>query len=405
MELGTVDLSDNASFAHGFPHEYFTWLRENAPFYWHPPTEVTPDREGFWVASRFADVNAIIMDPKTYSSDKAGTRQAGGTALKDEITAGKILNQTDDPYHRRLRALVNSGFTFKAVAALEHELRRRTRELLSTIEIGDSFNFCTRVSREIPTQAICIVLGVPETDRIWLCDLIDRGIESPSASVIANECANEVRRYAQSLIEHKRAQPDDDIFSQIVHATFEADGSTLNDYELRSFFSLLFPAGAETATRAISGGMLALFERPAQWQRFCNNPSCIKTMVEEIVRWTTPSAYKRRTATRDLSLHGANIHEGDKVTVWEMSANRDERMFERPFDFDIERSPNKHIGFGAGVHFCLGASLARLELTVVLEELAKCRVDFELDGTPQWVPNNRLVGLKQLPVRVIASGR
>jgi len=396
-----VDLSDGRNFAHGFPHEFFTWLRANEPVYWHEPTAATPDGEGFWVISRYADIDAVIMDPKTYSSDKAGARTAGGTTIKDETSAGNVMNQTDDPHHRRLRAIVNKGFTVKAIAALEDELRRRTRDMLGEIGRGEEFDFATRISREIPTQAICIVLGVPEDDRLMLTDWVDRGIEAPSDAVIAIEYTKKIRRYAQGLIEQKRAAPQDDIFSAIVHARFESDGSTLSDHELRSFFGLLFPAGAETTTRAISGGLYALTEHRASWEQLRAQPELIKTAAEEIVRWTTPSCYKRRTATRDVEFHGRHIREGDKVTFWEMSANRDERVFERPFAFDITRSPNPHLGFGAGVHFCLGSSLARLELKLVFEELRDCGLEFELAGEPQWTSNNRLVGLKSLPVRAV----
>lgn len=402
MSEPLVDLSDGRTFAHGFPHDTFTWLRANAPLYWHAPTQATPDGEGFWVVSRYADVDTVLMDPATFSSNTAGDRAGGGTGIKDEPTAGKVLNQTDDPYHRRLRALVNAGFTVKAVAALEDELRQRTRRLLADISPGTSLDFQRRVAREIPTQAICLVLGVPEADREQLCEWVDRGIETPSDSVIATEYVSRIRAYAQSLIESRRAAAGPDIFSAIVHAEFEADGSTLNDYELRSFFSLLFPAGAETTTRTIGGGMLALIETPDAWRRVCADPALIKTAAEEMVRWTTPSVYKRRTVTHDTTFLGERLREGDKLTVWEMSANRDERVFERPFEFDVARSPNRHLGFGAGVHFCLGAALARLELRVVLEELVASGLAFELDGTPEWVPNNRLVGLRTLPVRAVA---
>ncbi len=399
MKAPLLDLSDSRSFAHGFPHEFFTWLRAHEPLYWHPPTNVTPDGEGFWVFSRYADVNEVIMDPVSYSSDKGGARTAGGTTIKDELSAGKVMNQTDDPLHRRLRAIVNEGFTVKTIAALEEELRARTRKLLQGIQAGEHFDFAQKVAREIPTQAICIVLGVPEEDRLMLADWVDHGIEAPSEAVIAEEYVRKIRRYAQGLIERKRAVPQDDIFSTIVHARFAADGSTLSDHELRSFFGLLFPAGAETTTRAISGGMLALIERPAAWQQLRADPALLKTAVEEILRWTTPSCYKRRTATRDIPHAGKLIREGDKVTFWEMSANHDELVFDRPFEFDVTRTPNRHIAFGAGVHFCLGSALARLELKVVFEELLRSGLNFVLDGTPQWMPNNRLVGLKSLPLR------
>jgi len=401
MDIARLDLSDGQTFAHGFPHPFFTWLRDNDPLYWHEPTAITPDGEGFWVVSRYADVDSVIMDPQAFSSDKGGTRTAGGTTIKDELSAGKVMNQTDDPLHKRLRAIVNEGFSVRAVSALEGELRRRTRELLAGLERGQHIDFALRVSREIPTQAICIVLGVPEEDRLTLADWIDHGIAAPSDEVIAEEYVRKVRRYAQGLIEAKRAAPQPDIFSTIVHARFAADGSTLSDHELRSFFGLLFPAGAETTTRAISGALLTFIEHREQWARLRAEPALMRSAVEEIVRWTTPSCYKRRTATRDLMFAGKRIREGDKVTFWEMSANRDERVFERPFEFDIARNPNRHLGFGAGVHFCLGSSLARLELRVVFEELLASTLDFELDGEPEWMPNNRLVGLKSLPVRVV----
>lgn len=401
MAIARLDLSDGQTFARGFPHAFFTWLRDNEPLYWHEPTAVTPDGEGFWVVSRYADVDSVIMDPQAFSSDKGGTRTAGGTTIKDELSAGKVMNQTDDPLHKRLRAIVNEGFSVRAVSALEGELRRRTRALLAKLERGEHIDFALRVSREIPTQAICIVLGVPEEDRLTLADWIDHGIAAPSDEVIAEEYVRKVRRYAQGLIEAKRATPESDIFSTIVHARFAADGSTLSDHELRSFFGLLFPAGAETTTRAISGGLLTFMQEPAQWARLAAEPALMRSAVEEIVRWTTPSCYKRRTATRDVDFAGKRIREGDKVTFWEMSANRDERVFERPFEFDIARNPNKHLGFGAGVHFCLGSSLARLELRVVFEELLASKLRFELDGEPEWMPNNRLVGLKSLPVRVV----
>ena len=397
-----IDLSDDSSFKNGFPHAFFTWLRRNDPMYWHNPSPVTPDGEGFWVISRYADVNKVIMEPQIFSSDKAGPREGGGTAIKDEKTAGHLLNQTDDPYHRKLRNLVNKGFTVKAVNELEDELRTRANNLISSLKPGETFNFVSRISREIPTQAICIVLGVPEEHRIKLCDWVDRGIETDSDSVIATEYLKKVGRYAQSLIEEKRQHPAKDILSTIVHAKFEEDGSALTDRELRSFFALLFPAGAETTTRAISGGMLALLENPTQWQKLRGNPDYLKTGVEEIVRWTTPSVYKRRTATRDIKFLEKNVKEGDKITFWEMSANRDENVFSQPFDFNISRTPNKHIGFGAGVHFCLGAALARLELKIIFESLIQSNIDFELVDSVQWVPNNRLVGLKNLPVKVIA---
>ena len=393
-----VDLSDHESFRHGFPHDYFRWLRTHAPVFWHEPTDKTPDGEGFWVVSRHADVMAVQRDATTFSSDKGGIREAGGTGMRDERAAGRMLNMTDDPQHHRLRSLVNRGFTPRAVAALEDELRERTDVLLDKVT-ADPFDVVEGFARELPSQAICIVLGVPQTDRQNLLDILDAGIEADSASIVSAEATASLRQYASTLIAAKRAEPDDAIFSTIVHATLDDDGSQLSDRELEAFFNLLFPAGAETTRSAIAGGILAFAENPEQFVRLAQNPDLLPTAVEEIVRWTTPSVYKRRTASKDTVLAGTTIGAGDKVTFWEMSANRDDEAFEEPFRFDVGRSPNPHVGFGWGVHFCLGASLARLEMKVALEALVQRYEGFDLAEEPVWTPNNRLFGLKRLMVR------
>jgi cytochrome P450 len=189
----------------------------------------------------------------------------------------------------------------------------------------------------------------------------------------------------------------------IVHAKLDDGSPPLDDEELASFFLLPFAAGADTTRSAIAGGLKALIENPEQMEKLRSTPTLMKTAIEEIVRWATPSCYKRRTATREVELGGQKIRAGDKVTYWEMSANRDESVFENPFVFDVTRSPNPHMGFGNGVHFCLGANLARLEMRVLFEDLFERYAVLEMAGPEAWVENNRLYGLKRLPVW--ASGR
>jgi len=188
--------------------------------------------------------------------------------------------------------------------------------------------------------------------------------------------------------------------SVIVHAQLDDGSPQLNNQELRAFFNLLFPAGAETTRGSIAGGLLALMENPEQLERLRDDPQLMKTAIEEMVRWTSPSVYKRRTTTRDAELKGCLIRQGQKVTVWEMSANRDEDAFENPFHFDVGRDPNNHVGFGLGTHFCLGANLARLEIRVMFEELLQRYERFEVTGPLAWTNNNRLLSLTQLPLRV-----
>ncbi len=403
-----LDLSDDETFRGGFPHDHFRHLRDDAPVAWHEPTDRTPDGEGFWVVSRWADVRTVQRDAQTYSSDRGGVRERGGTAIKDERTAGRMLNQTDDPQHHRLRTLVNRGFTPRAVAGLEHELRRRVDRLLDDIDVhqqgrpDEPVDFVRGFARELPAEVICTVLGVPDADRPILLDRLDAGIEDDSPSILSPDAMRFIRTYAVDLIAAKRQRPDDAIMSSIVHAQLD-DGSQLTDDELIAFFALLFPAGAETTRSSLAGAIHAFAEHPAQFERLRADRSLVPTAVEEVVRWTTPSIYKRRTTSRDTTLAGVRIGRGDKVTIWEMSANRDERAFADPFAFDVGRHPNPHVGFGWGVHFCLGASLARMEIALTLEALASRYRAVEAAGPVAWTPNNRLFGLSTLPVRLIGD--
>jgi cytochrome P450 len=397
-----VDLSTGESFRNGFPHDRFAWLRRHDPVHWHEPTARTPDGEGFWVVSRHADVMAVLRDPATFSSDRAGgLRDRGGTGMKDERSAGTMLNMTDEPQHYRLRSLVSRGFTPRAISALEDELRRRTAALLDAVG-NEPFDAVHGFARELPAQAICLVLGIPDADRRDLLDWLDRGIEADSTSIVSSDATRLIREYAAELIERKRAEPDGGIMSTIVHARLD-DGSRLDDRELTAFFALLFPAGAETTRSAIAGGIKAFVDHPDQFDRLRADPGLVPSAVEEIVRWTTPSVYKRRTASCDTEIAGRPISAGDKVTIWEMSANRDDAVFDQPSRFDVGRRPNPHVGFGFGIHFCLGASLARLEMRVALDELLTRYRAFEAAGEHEWMPNNRLFGLKTLPVRGVAA--
>ena len=394
-----VDLSYSGSFASGFPHDFFTWLRHEEPIWWHEPTRNTPGGIGFWVVSRYDDVVAVFKDAATFSSE------LGGTQIYDGKGMGYQLNQTDDPKHRRLRALVNTGFTPRNINRLEDDLRSRARRILDQVPIGETFNFVPMVARELPLQAICSVLGVPQEDRAELGEIVDLAIGAGDGQTMSPQHLKRLSAYADSLVERKRREPADDILSVIVHAQLEDGSPRLDNRELRAFFNLLFPAGAETTRGSIGGGLLAMIENPEEFERLRNEPDVMKTAVEEIVRWTSPSVYKRRTASRDVELRGRQIRERDKVTVWEMSANRDEDEFPDPFRFDVARDPNDHVGFGIGAHFCLGASLARLEIRVMFQEILERFERFEVTGPLAFTNNNRLLGLTHLPVRAFARAR
>jgi cytochrome P450 len=401
-----IDLTDLDLFAGGFPHETFRRLRDAAPAFWHEPTEHTPDREGFWVFSRHADVLRIFLDPRRFSSVGGGRRPQGGTFLQDTPVAGLMLNMLDDPRHTRVRGLVNKGFTPRVIARLEPELRRRARAIVDAVADAPEFDCVDGIARDLPLQAICMLLGVPQADRKELCDCVDTAFDYTGRRLGEQNDASRAATarllgYAEALIAEKRRQPADDMLSVVVHAELPGEASPrLGDDELRNFFMLLFTAGSETTRKAIAGGVQELAARPEQLELLRREPKHFETALEEIVRWTTPSVYKRRTATCDVELHGETLRAGDKVTLWEMSANRDERVFAEPFRFDVTRDPNPHLGFGYGAHYCLGANLARLEIRVMLEELLPRIEALELSGPPEWTRDNRLFGLKRLPVRV-----
>jgi cytochrome P450 len=406
IDLAGVDLTDLDTFANGFPHDVFELHRQQAPVWWHEPTEHTPDGEGFWSVATYDEVRAVLRDPRTYSSETGGDREYGGTLLQDMPIAGHVLNMMDDPRHNRIRKLVSSGLTPRMVARVEDDLRTRTRRLIAEVQDGVEFDFLRAIATELPMQMICVLLGVAPDDRHWLFDAVEPIFDVQGGRKVTDE-PDEVEQlahqrmyaYGTALIEEKRAHPTDDMFSTVVNATLP-EGDQMNEFELYVFFSLLFSAGAETTRNAIAGGLLALVQNPGQLKRLRAEPHLLPKAVEEIVRWTTPSSAKRRTATAATSLAGHDINPGDKVVIWEASANRDGSVFRTGQQFDITRDPNPHIGFGNGVHFCLGASLARLEIRVIFEELLPAFTDYAVTRPVEWTRSYRHTGMRHMFVEL-----
>ncbi|SEH62878.1 Cytochrome P450 [Mycolicibacterium rutilum] len=402
MTLVGVDLTDLDNFADGFSHELFARHRREAPVYWHEPTEHTPDGEGFWSVATYAETLAVFRDPQTFSSVTGGSRPYGGTLLQDLAIAGQVLNMMDDPRHSQIRRLVSSGLTPRMIRRVEDDLRARTQRLLDAVEPGEPFDFLVDVAAELPMQMICILLGVPESERHWLFEAIEPQFDfggSRKASVgqlSAEEAGSRMYTYGQELIAAKRAHPTDDMLSVVANAS----DAELSELELYLFFSLLFSAGAETTRNAVAGGLLALLDHPDQMSSLRSDLTLLPSAVEEMVRWTSPSPSKRRTATRDVLLGGCEIAAGQKVQVWEGSANRDASVFTDPDVFDIGRSPNPHLGFGQGVHYCLGANLARLELRVLFEELLSRFARAQLVKPVEWTRSNRHTGIRHLVVEL-----
>jgi len=408
-DLRQVDLTDLDVFAGGFPHELFRLHRQAAPVWWHEPTAHTPDREGFWSVATYDEVLQVLNDPVTYSSETGGDRPYGGTVIQDLPVAGVVLNMMDDPRHARIRRLVSRGLTPAAVRGLEAELRRRMRRILASVD--DECDFLVEVAAELPMQAICVLMGIPEADRHQLFDAVEHIFDVPDESDLLamspqrQHAVEHMYRYGTALIDQKRAHPGDDMLSVVIHAELpDADPPRLSDEELSAFFSLLFSAGAETTRNAIAGAMVAFLDWPEELALLRSGRVPFHSAVEEILRWTTPSPSKRRTATRACDLGGRTIEAGQKVVVWEGSANRDPRHFDRPDEFRLARHPNPHLTFGHGVHFCLGAHLARLEIRVALEEVLGSVETFTSAGPVQWTRSNRHTGIRHLPLRLQRRG-
>ncbi|MDP7722340.1 cytochrome P450 [Mycobacterium sp. TY814] len=400
-----VDLTDPDNFADGFPYDIFESHRREAPVFWHEPTEHTPDDEGFWSVATYAETIAVLRDSTTYSSETGGKRPFGGTLLQDFPVSGRLINMMDDPRHGAIRRLVSSGLGPRVIGRIEDDLRRRARRLFDQIKPGEVFDFAVDVAAELPTQMICILLGVPEVDRHWLFEEIEAGLNFRGSRtefvswIYGTDAQSRRDEYGRELIARKRAAPADDMLSIVANAT--VDGRPfMSDEEVYLFFHQLFSAGSDTTRSVTSVSLLALAEQPDQWRRLRHDISMLPTAIEEFVRWTTPSPSKRRTATRDVTLAGHRIEAGQKVLVWDASANRDPRVFDRADEFDITRKPNPHLGFGQGVHYCLGATLARLELRVFFEELLPRFEGIEVVAPPQWVGSNRRNGLSSLMVRM-----
>jgi cytochrome P450 len=406
--LAAIDFTDLDNFADGFPHDLFAIHRCEAPVYWHEPTDNTPDGEGFWSVATYAETLEVLKDPSTYSSVTGGGRPYGGTLLQDLSIAGQVLNMMDEPRHSQIRRLVSSGLTPRIIRLVEDDLRARTRRLLDAVVPGEPFDFLVDIAAELPMQMICILLGVPESERHWLFEAIEPqfdfgGSRKASLSQLSvEEAGSRMYDYGQQLIASKRAEPTDDMLSVVANAMVDdADSPCLSDLELYLFFSLLFSAGAETTRNAVAGGLLALAQHPDQLRVLRADFDMLPTAVEEIVRWTSPSPSKRRTATRDVTLGGQSIEAAQKIQIWEGSANRDADVFKRADEFDVTRKPNPHLGFGQGVHYCLGANLARLELRVLYEELFSRFSAVRVVRPVEWARSNRHTGIRHLVVEFL----
>ena len=409
MDIADVKLLDPDRFQRQEHHAMFEVLRREDPVYW---TEEA-DGGGFWSITKHADLQLINRDAEGFSSEANGVNIPELDANAAFDMRGQMMLMTDPPKHTRYRLLVNKGFTPRMINLIEDHLRYRAELIVdSVIERGEC-DFVIDVAAELPLQAIAEIMGVPHEERHMLFEWTNKmiGADDPEyandteGSLEAQMAAAELFMYASQLRVDRAETPLDDIVTKLINA--EINGDRLTDSEFEMFILLLAVAGNETTRNATAHGMHALIANPEEYAKLVADPSLIDSAVEEIVRWATPVMHFRRQAMRDLELRGKQIKAGDKVVMWHISANRDEEVFENPFTFDIERSPNDHIGFGGGgAHFCLGANLARMELRLIFHELVTRISDMALvNSDADRLRSNFIGGIKHMPVTFTPGAR
>ncbi|HEY8514776.1 MAG TPA: cytochrome P450 [Candidatus Binatia bacterium] len=389
----TPDMTDSSLYA-GDPHPTYRWLRQNAPVYRDPKSQL-------WVLSRYQDVFDVSKNPEVFSAAK-------GVLLENDAMVSIIC--MDDPRHQRLRKLVNRGFTPRMVGLLHERIRELAKEIVDRVAPRGECDLVRDVAVPLPLYIIAQMLGIREEDFDRFHDWSDRLIgvagnyDDPVKMNDAVTAYAEYGNYLKEVFEDRRRNPREDLVSILVAAQEEGmlapDEESMENDEIIMFMTLLLVAGNETTRNAISGGMLALMENRDQLELLRARPELLDGAVEEILRYVSPIICFRRTATRDTEIRGQKIAAGEGVLMLYQSANRDEEVFADPDRFDITRNPNPHLAFGIGPHFCLGANLARLELKVMVRELISRLPDIQPapGTTPKRAASTLVAGIEHFPV-------
>lgn len=353
-------------------------------------TDPVRRHDRFWSVTRHADVLRVVRDPDTYTSLRGNMLR---TLLRGhDPGAGRMIVVTDGPRHAVLRRLLTPGFGPCALGPVTRSITEATKDLLAAFVAGGGGDFVGQVAAQVPLRAICELLGVPERDRQRVLELTAQAmLGEEEADLSARIAQSEILLYYTRLAAERRTSPGDDVISLLVSADLTEEEVLLNCYNL-------IIGGDETARLAMAGGLLALATHDAQWARLRGDPALVAPATEEILRWTTPAAHVGRVATRTAELGGRRIEAGDVLALWTASANRDETVFDDPDRFDVARQPNRHLTFGHGPHFCLGAQLARAEIQALLSELRATVSRIELTGPVTWLPSSFVNGVVTLPV-------
>ncbi|MEI7755520.1 MAG: cytochrome P450 [Actinomycetota bacterium] len=393
IDLSNIDLLAN-TWSREAPHDQFDLLRKTAPVFWHDE----PNGSGFWAITKHADVKKISRDPRTFSS------ALGSTFIPDQdeetlmMLRLSVLNM-DDPQHTRYRNIVAKGFTPRVIAKLVEDTNARAARVVDEVASRGECEFVNDIASKVPIQTICTMLGLD--DELWprmveLTNMMISGLdaEGQGAGQIA---AMEVYALCDQMAAARRVEPRDDIMTALVNA--EVDGERLDDGELNMFFITLIVAGNETTRNLINHSMLALIDNPGEADRLRADESLWPTAVEEMLRYGTSIANFRRTATTDVELRGTQIKAGDKVVMYYASANRDEEVFADPHRFDVSRRPNDHVTFGGGgVHFCLGASLAKAQIRATMQEVVQRLGNPQLAAPITRLKSDFVNGVTHMPI-------
>lgn len=405
FDLANLDLVDLALWKNGPPYEIFAILRRQAPVHWSP-LAAWPGEAGFWSITRAADIRRISQDWQTFSSERGGVLVLDDIGISLDVQRQQLISM-DPPRHDRVKAIFQKAFTPKRIADHEPLIRQIVRDALATIVPRGQADLVTDLGAPVTARVIGSLLGTPPELDPKLVEWANIGLawEDPDLRSDWNQIGTAMAEggpVLQALISERRDHPRDDLLTALARA--EVDGDRFNDLELLMMFGLLFSAGTDSTKSVFTSGMHALVGQPAQLELLAAQPMRIPQAVEEALRCFPAFAHFRRTATRDVELHGKTIREGDKVVLWFVSGNRDEAVYDDPERFDVTRPTVEHQAFGAGGrHFCLGAPLARLELKVLFEETLAQLSQIELAGPPRRTRGVFLNQFKSLPVRYQAG--
>ncbi|UED85079.1 cytochrome P450 [Streptomyces profundus] len=397
-ELETINLADPMTHSTRDLADYWRLLRTRRPVFRHPETENGP---AFWVLSRYADLLAVYRDNERFISSRGNvltTLLNGG-----DSAAGKMLAVTDGRRHRQLRAVLLKAFSPRALDRVAEQVRRTTRERVRAVVADGECDFAKDVAAHIPMGTICALLGVPEEDQEFLLRLNKSALSSDDAAATdrdARLARNEILMYFSGLADQRRFDPRDDVIS--VLATETIDGKELTDDEIVLNCYSLILGGDETSRLSMIGAMEAFTRYPEQWRALRDGEVAVETATEEVLRWMTPTLHFGRVARYETTVGDQLIPAGEAVTLWNCSANRDEEAFPDPYAFDLARTPNKHLTFGHGPHFCLGAYLARVEIGALLESVREMVDSIAVSGEVRRIHSNFLTGISQLPLTLTA---